>query len=71
MSVNMNYRFVYPTGDVAQLAAPQLDSLKDVATRWNLTQTVEVQPMFGGDGAVLVNVGSMWLAVETDGHTHS
>jgi hypothetical protein len=45
--------------------------LTTVAERWNLTDTVEVQPMFGGNGAVIVNVGSMWLAVEPDGYTHS
>jgi len=67
----MNYRFAYPTGDTAALTVAQTEALAGVATRWNLTQTVEVQPMFGGDGAVIVNVGSMWLVVETDGYTHS
>lgn len=67
----MNYRYVYPTGDTAALTVAQTEALAGVATRWNLTQTVEVQPMFGGDGAVIVNVGSMWLVVETDGYTHS
>jgi hypothetical protein len=65
------YRFVYPTGATATLTAAQTASLIAVADRWNLTQTVELQPLFGGDGAVIVNVGSMWLVVETDGYTHS
>jgi hypothetical protein len=65
------YRFVYPTGWSATLTPAQFESLNGVAKRWNLTNTVEVRPMFGGDGAVVVNVGSMYLAVETDGHVHS
>ncbi len=65
------YRFVLPTGWVAQLTPAQFDALTDVAKRWNLTNTVEVSPMFGGEGAVVVNVGTMYLAVETDGHVHS
>lgn len=67
----MPFQFVYPTGDVATLTDAQQVSLNHVAQRWNLTHTVEVQPMFGGDGAVVVNVGTMWLAVESDGYVHS
>ena len=29
------------------------------------------QPSIGMDDAVIVKWGSMWLAVETDGYTHS
>ncbi len=65
------YRFVLPTGWSAPLTPAQFESLNGVAKRWNLTNTVEVSPMFGGDGAVIVNVGSMYLAVETDGYVHS
>ena len=65
------YKFIYPTGDTPRLTDAQLAALTTVAERWDLTDTVEVSPMFGGDGAVIVNVGSMWLAVETDGYTHS
>jgi hypothetical protein len=64
-------RYVYPTGEEATLTDAQLKALDLVATRWDLPTTVEVSPMFGGNGAVVVNVGSMWLAVETDGYTHS
>ena len=65
------YRFVLPTGWTAPLTPAQFDALNGVAKRWNLTHTVEVQPMLFGDGAVVVNVGTMYLAVETDGHVHS
>lgn len=65
------YRFVLPTGWTAPLTPAQFDALTDVAKKWNLTNTVEVSPMFGGEGAVVVNVGTMYLAVETDGHVHS
>jgi len=64
-------RYVYPTGEDATLTDAQLKALDCIATRWDLPTTVEVSPMFGGNGAVIVNVGSMWLAVESDGYTHS
>jgi hypothetical protein len=67
----MDYRFVYPTSEPASLSPLQHASLVKVADRWGMTNRVEVSPMLGGDGAVVVNVGTMWLAVETDGYTHS
>lgn len=30
-----------------------------------------VQPTFGCDGAITVHWSGMWLAIETDGYTHS
>ena len=63
----MSYRFVYPTGDTATLTPDQHTAMVKVADRWELTETVEVSPMFGGDGAIVVHVGTMWLAVEPDG----
>jgi hypothetical protein len=67
----MTYRFVWPNGGTATVTAAQTAALVAVADRWQMTATVEIQPMFGGDGAVIVNVGSMWLVVEPDGYTHS
>ena len=67
----MTYRFVYPTRETATLTPEQHPALVKVADRWQMTSTVEVSPMFGGDGAIIVNVGTMWLAVEPDGYTHS
>lgn len=67
----MAYRFVYPTCAPATLTPDQHTAMVKVATRWGMTETVEVSPMFGGDGAIVVNVGTMWLAVERDGYTHS
>lgn len=67
----MNYRFVWPNSDTAVLPTAQTTALVAVADRWQMTGTVTVQPLFGGDGAVIVNVGSMWLVVEPDGYTHS
>ena len=67
----VTYRFIYPTGETAALTFDQHIALEKVAQRWDMTNTVEVSPMFGGDGAVIVNVGTMWLAVEPDGCTHS
>lgn len=68
---NMTYRFVWPNSDPAVLPTTQHDALVAVANRWQMTGTVTVQPLFGGDGAVIVNVGSMFLVVEPDGYTHS
>ena len=31
----------------------------------------KVQPTFGMDGAVVVEWCSIWIAIETDGYTHS
>ena len=67
----MSYRFLYPTGDAATLTSDQRIALEKVADRWQMGSPVEVSPMLGGDGAVMVNVGSMWLGVEPDGYTHS
>lgn len=30
-----------------------------------------VQPLFGGDGCILVKWAGMWLGIEPDGYTHS
>ena len=65
----MSYRFVYPTHESATLTPEQHTALNTVADRWQMGSTVEVSPMLGGDGAIVVNVGSMWLAVEPDGYT--
>ena len=67
----VTYRFIYPTCEEASLTNDQRTALEKVAERWEMTTTVEVSPMFGGAGAVIVNVGTMYLAVEPDGYTHS
>jgi len=30
-----------------------------------------IQPEIGSSGAIMVHYGSMWLGIETNGHTHS
>jgi len=67
----VTYRFIYPTGETASLTNDQHIALEEMAERWEWTNPVEVSPMFGGDGAVIVHVGTMYLAVEPDGYTHS
>jgi hypothetical protein len=64
---------VWPDGSpaVGGVSGAQRTALGNVAERWNLGNVVTIHPMFGGDGCVLVNVGSLWLGVETDGYTHS
>ncbi len=35
------------------------------------TFKASASPLLGGDGCLMVQVGSMWLGIETDGYTHS
>ncbi len=63
--------FTFPNAETADITPAQHAALCRASDRWNLPNTVEVSPMLGGDGVVVVNVGTMWLAVETDGYTHS
>jgi hypothetical protein len=53
-----------------ELTQAQWDSLARLRERWGLTLNVEVSPGFGGD-YILIDVGSMILGIESDGHTHS
>jgi hypothetical protein len=71
LSKEETMRYVFPNGSDATLTTAQRQSLDNVVQRWGLVNTVEVSPMFGGDGAVIVDVGQMFLAVETDGYVHS
>ena len=66
------YKFVWPTGYSAHMTVPQFESACKVAEQWGMTHTVTVEPMFGGDGCILIQVDdNMWIAVETDGYAHS
>jgi hypothetical protein len=65
------YKFVWPTGYSAHMTVPQFESACKVAERHNLISPVTVHPMFGGDGCILMQVGPMWIGVETDGYAHS
>lgn len=67
---NMNYTFVYPTGEKAEMNSVQYTSLCNVAHRHELTSTVTVHPMFGCKG-IMVNTGTMWIGVEEDGYAHT
>lgn len=31
----------------------------------------KVQPLFGGDGCIMIPYAGMWLGIERDGYTHS
>jgi len=68
----MTYRFVWPNSDPAKdLTEAQIAKLTSIAARFEMSGTVEVSPIFGGDGAVFVNTGSMLIGVEADGYAHS
>lgn len=54
----------------------QVDALKTIHQRWKIEDDFETfkataLSMFGSDDAILINVGSMWLGIESDGYTHS
>lgn len=65
------YRFVWPTGYAAHMTVPQYNKACDIAQRFNMTHTVEVQPVFGMDDAIGINTGTMFIAVLSDGSSHS
>ncbi len=54
----------------------QVEALRAIHQRWEVSDDFETfqanaAKMIGGDGALVVKVGVIWLAVETDGYTHS
>lgn len=67
----MVYKFIYPSCDPAVLTEEQRDTLTEIADLYGMTGTVEVSPIFGGDGAVFVDTGTLLIGVETDGYAHT
>lgn len=66
------FRFVWPTGYSAHMTVPQYEKACQIAERFGLTHTVVVQPVFGSNGnEMMINTGSMWIAVLPDGSSHS
>lgn len=66
-------RVLFENGDDAmdKLTPAQILALDTIREKWHLPEPVKVSPLIAGDGAVMVDVGSMWLGVEPDGYTHS
>jgi hypothetical protein len=58
-------------GDADSLSVPQREKINEIRIRHGLTDTVEVSPCFGGDGAVMLNTGTMWIGIEIDGYAHT
>ena len=65
------YKFVWPTGYSAHMTVPQYDKACEIAQRFDLTHTVTVHPSFGAPDEILINTGTMWIAVLPDGSSHS
>jgi hypothetical protein len=65
------YRFVWPTGYTAHMTVPQYEQACRIAQRYGMTHTVTVQPVFGLQDAVLLDVGSMVIGVLADGSSHT
>ena len=67
----MTYKFIYPNCDPAVLTEVQRVTLTRIADQYGMPGTVEVSPIFGGDGAVFVDTGTLLIGVETDGYAHT
>lgn len=66
------YRFQFRNGYSAHMTVPQYEKACEIAHQWGLTQTVIVEPVFGSNGKeIMINTGSMWIAVLPDGSSHS
>lgn len=65
------YRFQHRTGYSAHMTVPQYERACQIAQQWGLTHTVVVEPVFGMNGAFMINTGSMWIAILPDGSSHS
>jgi hypothetical protein len=65
------YKFVWSTGYSAHMTVPQYDKACEIAERFGMTHTVTVQPVFGFPDEILINTGTMWIAVLPDGSSHS
>lgn len=67
----MMYRFVFPAGWSAPMTALQYEKACAIAAQYRMTSTVEVEPVFGVPGAVLLNTGTISIAILPDGSSHS
>ena len=68
----LTYRFQFSNGFVPQMTLPQYERACEIAHEWGLTHTVIVEPVFGSNGKeIMINTGSMWIAVLPDGSSHS
>lgn len=57
-----------------KITKAQQQAIARIANRMNINYREArrtVQPTFGMDGAVVMPFAGMWLAIETDGYTHS
>ena len=64
-------RYVYPNGIPVELPAAQFNSVVAQANRWGMRNPVTVHPYVGVKGPVLLDVGSMVLVIEDNGHCHT
>lgn len=65
------YRFQFWNGYSAHMTIPQYEKACLIAQQWGLTHNVTVEPVFGMEGAYMINTGSMHIAVLPDGSSHS
>jgi hypothetical protein len=53
------------------MTVPQYETACNIAERFGMTHTVEVRPVFGVKGAFGIDTGTMYIAVLSDGSSHS
>lgn len=63
----------YPKGQPANLTPEQRKKLKKLSEFHSIpTNPMIVHPIIKGDGAVMVQAqNGLWIAVETDGYSHT
>lgn len=72
MDVMSVYRFQFYNGYSAHMTVPQYEKACEIAKQYGLTHTVIVEPVFGSGGKeIMINVGSMYIAVLPDGSSHT
>ena len=67
----LTYRFQWPGGWTAgnEMTVAQYEAACKVAERFNLDSPVTVHG--GSDNCIMINTGSMWIGIETDGYAHT
>lgn len=59
------------SAEVLPITLPQMLAIQRIQARYERPAILSIEPMFYGEGALVVKLDNISLAVETDGHTHS
>ena len=66
-------QILFPTGEDAlpTLTPEQVESITHLVARKNLGPVITIEPLIGGDGCVITQVGSYWCGIEKNGYCHT